>query len=359
MLDPSSLRTAFQIQAQACEALGSPFSARLLSHAAEATLGETPLAALLAPWAEATTRALVTDAVPLRWLGAMHDRVLSGEAPDLAAAYPGEDRTGDPDDAWRAAEAAMAAAPVPFAAFMAHEPQTNEVRRSAALLGGFLTVAAETGLPLRLFEIGASAGLNQLWDQFHYDFGKAGQWGNAASTVRLDAEWRGAPPPDVPSVTVRSRGGCDRKPVDLHDPLARRRLRAYVWADQRERLNRLDAAIAAALAAQVTLDTEDAVTWTDRRVAPAAGMATVLFHSVFWQYMPAESQARLAATIAGIGGRADAGSPFAWLRMEPAPDNMAVMEVRLTLWPGGEARRLAVVHPHGAWVEWGEPSKRT
>lgn len=78
----------------------------------------------------------------------------------------------------------------------------------------------------------------------------------------------------------------------------------------------------------------------------------MLFHSVFWQYMPVESQANLTATIEALGARASASAPFAWLRMEPAPENMAAMEVRLTAWPGGAERVLASVHPHGAWVEW-------
>ena len=33
--------------------------------------------------------------------------------------------------------------------------------------------------------------------------------------------------------------------------------------------------------------------------------------------------------------------------MEPPPDNLALMELRLTLWPGGEDRRLATRAP--AW----------
>ncbi len=37
--------------------------------------------------------------------------------------------------------------------------QTNEVQRSAVLVPGFLRVAARTGLPLRIREIGSSAGL--------------------------------------------------------------------------------------------------------------------------------------------------------------------------------------------------------
>lgn len=147
------------------------------------------------------------------------------------------------------------------------------------------------------------------------------------------------------------RAACDRKPVNLADPSARQRLRAYVWADQIDRLERLDSAIATALAAGTVVEVADAVDWTRRRVEPVEGALTVLFHSVFWQYMPSESQAALADAIAGIGARATPEAPFTWLRMEPPPTNMATMEVRLTTWPGCRDRRLATVHPHGAWVD--------
>jgi hypothetical protein len=73
---------------------------------------------------------------------------------------------------------------------------------------------------------------------------------------------------------------------------------------------------------------------------------------VFWQYLPAQTQGELAAGIAGLGKDARADAPLAWLRMEPRMDNLAEMEVRLTIWPGGEDRRLARCNPHGNWVEW-------
>ena len=94
--------------------------------------------------------------------------------------------------------------------------------------------------------------------------------------------------------------------------------------------------------------------WTGRRarVAPQAGAASVLYHSVFWTYMPPEAQADLVAAIEAIGAQATPGAPFAWLWMEPPPSNMGIMEVRLTLWPGGEERLLAETHPHGASVKW-------
>ena len=142
--------------------MGSAFSEALLGQAVADVAKSGPTRDLFTPWDGASTRSLITDAAPLRLLGALHDLALSG----VAAAYPTADRPGDPEAAWAAALEAMADHPRRFSDFMAHEPQTNEVRRSVCLLPGFLEVARETGLPLRTFEIAASAGLNQLWDRY-------------------------------------------------------------------------------------------------------------------------------------------------------------------------------------------------
>jgi hypothetical protein len=92
--------------------------------------------------------------------------------------------------------------------------QTNEVGCSAALLGGFLLVARETGMPLRVLELGASAGLNLLWDRYRYEADGVG-WGDPASPVRIaDPFVEGSLPPlEVPACVVE-RGGCDLRPLD-------------------------------------------------------------------------------------------------------------------------------------------------
>ncbi len=355
MADPSQLSRALGLQAQACVTFGSPFSGALLRKAAEDVERGGPTATVLAAWAGDSARALFADAVPVRLLGALHAFALSGDAPALTAAYPAPDHAGDAEAAWGQGVRLMRTHPKRFIDFMDHEPQTNEVRRSACLIGGFLTIAQDTGLPLRCFEVGASAGLNQHWDRFHYRLGQAETWGDDRSPVDIDTDWRGAPPPLAASVKVVERAACDRRPVNIADPAARARLRAFVWADQLDRMRRLEAAIALALAEGVTVETADAVTWTAARAAPQAGEATVLYHSVFWQYMPPNSQAGLLAVLQSHGEAASRDAPFAWLRMEPPPNDLANMELRLTLWPGGEERLLARVHPHGAQVNWGAP----
>lgn len=346
------LHRALDLQARGCAALGSPFYAGLLRRIDEDLAAMGPSADLLAPWRSGDFQAVVADAVFLRLLGGLHDLVLSGDDPALAAVWPGPETTADAELAWPRVQAALAREPARLAAFMDHEPQTNEVGRSAALVGGFLAIAARTGgLPLRCFELGASAGLNQVWDRFAYDLGGV-KLGPAGSPVRLRPDWTGDRPPSGPLPQVNHRAACDRRPAPIADPASRRRLLAYVWPDQGERLARLRAAIDLALAEGVEVEAADAGEWTRARVDLSDGAATVLYHSVFWQYVPAEGQRAIVQAAQALGDRASAAAPFAWLRMEPADDLAQDMELRLTTWPGGEDRRLGLAHPHGARVEW-------
>src|SRR5579872_5646613 len=343
------LAQMFRAQAQVCASFGSPFYAALLGRAA-GDLAE--LRPLFAPWSGQGFEDLMGAAVSLRFLGALHDLALSGDDIALSAAFP---PTSDADAAWEAARAAIEREPARFADFMAHEPQTNEVRRSACLLPGFLTVAAETGLPLACLELGASAGLNQLWSRYAYDYGEAGRWGDPGSPLTLGSAWSGPPAPWSAPIQVASTAACDRKPIDLTDPLQRRRLKAYLWPDQTERIVRFDAAVSMALAAGTAVEADDAAAWTLARAAPREGVATVVYHSIFWQYLPAETKTALRAALETHGATSTRSAPLAWLRMEPIEGQAYPIELRLTLWPGGEDRRLATVHAHGANVYWEAP----
>ena len=338
---------ALKLQGGACASMGSALSAALLERAGDDWLAGGPTRALLAPWEDERLKPLFEAAVPLRLLAAWRELALSGADREVAEAYA----RLDAEAIWPAVSEAMVAHRDRLAAFMTHEPQTNEVRRSIALLGGFLAIAARTELPLRCFEIAASAGLNLSWDRYRYELGGAG-WGDPAAKVRIDTEWSGALPPLDAAARVVERAACDRRPTDLADPDQRRRLVSYIWPDQPERLARLEAAIDVALANGVRVEAADALEWVQARVRPQTGAATVLYHSVFWTYMSADQQAALAAAIEATGAQAAPDAPFAWLRMEPQPDNIATMDVRLTLWPGGEERLLAQSHPHAAWVRW-------
>ena len=346
----TAILKAMQWQVAFCRSIQASFSAAVV----EAVLADLQAggasASLFDAWTEASEETLIREAVPLRVLGALHLLVLKGEEPALAAAYPNDAGPGDTEAAARLIPEVVRRRAGDLAAGMNSPPQTNEVLRSAALLGGFLTVAEETGLPLRCLELGSSAGLNQSWDAYGYRLGAGVVRGDLGSPLVLQTDWRGPPPPDPPWPVVVERRGCDQAPIDIADPAQALRLQSFVWADQRSRLPRLQAAIDLALARGVTVERADAAAWAEANLHPAPGTATVLFHSIVRQYLSDAARGRLDRAIAAAAAAPTAQQPFAWLRMEGLPD--AGFEVRLTLWPDGRERRLATVHPHGEWVAW-------
>ena len=347
----ATLGRRFRGQARACAELGSPLYAGLVARAADDLERRGPVWDALAPVADLPGGALVS----LRFMGATHRLALSGRAPDLAAHYPSCGGDGDVDRAWPAllATTAEATRSGEMARLLAGGVQTNEVGRSAALLGGFLAVARTTGLPLALLEIGASAGLNLRWDHFRY-----AEWGPPDSPVDQGDPWIGdvrpllAPPVDA--VAVVERRGCDLSPIDATTPDGRLTLLSFVWPDMTRRFRLLEGACRVAAAVPAPVDRAGADTWlADRLAAPAPGRARVVFHSVVLQYLDPDARRRALDAIAGAGAATTSDAPLAWLRLEPPgalgpPD----FEVRLTTWPGGDDRHLAVAHPHGQWVRW-------
>lgn len=363
-MSDSALLQAFAWQSQWC-AMPAPFTARALrrthawlrddaaAHEALATVDTDPLAA----------------AVPLRWAGGLHHLALRGLAPWAQLWPPAAPGLADAAldaaldhavrAAWRKQQPAMRAA-------LALPPQTNEVQRSAALLPGLLHVAASTGLPLALLEIGASAGLNLWCDRYRYapvtlDGPATWSWGDAAAPLTLGAEWRGSTPANAcTDLRVVDRQACDAHPVDLTQSGQQLRLASFVWPDQPERLTRLRAAMTAAARWQqqdgVAVEALPAASFVARELAaPSPGRATVLMHSVVWQYIAADQQAAIRAVLQAAAARATAQAPLAWLRLEP-PAGDGKVELRCQLWPAGDDQLLARCHPHGAWIEWLAPA---
>ena len=115
-------------------------------------------------------------------------------------------------------------------------------------------------------------------------------------------------------------------------------------------MERLQEALAIAREVPAPVDRADALDWVERELAQPGPrrVATVVFHSIFIQYLTPEERARLVAFIEAAGEeRATPDAPLAWLRMEPG-DGEA--EIRLTLWPGGEEELVATSGVHGAPV---------
>ena len=343
-MDEANIRAAFAQQAVWCRLLGGDFTARVCDRLSEVLDAGTAVGSRVLGWPGDP----LADALVLRLTGGLNALVRAGALPALAAVYP--PRVAD--DAALAGALTTALADDRLLPWLDSPPQTNEVARAGVLMPGMMVIAAATGLPLRLFELGASAGLNLRMDAYGYRLGGVDVLPPHAP-LTLAPLWEGAPPPAAP-VRVVARAGVDLAPVDLRDAGARARLLAYVWPEQAARIARLEAAIAAFVADPVAIARGDAAGWVEAQVAPLPGTATVVYHSIAWQYFPAATQARIAAHLAAQGSRATADAPLAWLRFEldTSASVGAPPTLRLRLWPGGEDRLLAHAHPHGASVRW-------
>ena len=298
---------------------------------------------------------LARDFVPLRVLGGVHALVLSGEAPGLATHYPSAGGAPSFPAAWREFLAVIETFEPRLRDGLSSVPQTNEVARSCSLIGGFLRIADRFSHPLRLCELGASAGLNQYCDKHRYQLGDF-SWGPEEAALTLRCDWRGGAPALAAPLSVAVRSGCDRAPIDLGEPADRIRLMSYFWPDQVERIERLRRAIDVALADPVKLTRANASDWlaAELEAGLPQNLTTVVFHSSFWSYLDDAEQAAIRRHIERAARMASDEAPLAWLRVEEDGPGVAI---ELTYWPGGVEERLGTASAHGAWVEWGPPEQ--
>src|SRR5579884_132714 len=334
-----------RLQADWCERLGSPLYAYLLGRAAEDYEQCGPVRELLEPHANDPRG----SALALRMMGAVHRLALKGKLPELAQFYPSCGGRAQTEAAWSAFRQVLRDWMESLRNLVTNPVQTNEVGRCGPLLGGFLLIAHRTGLPLRLLEIGASAGLNLNWNYYRYMWPR-GAWGDPSSPIVLREVFTGDLHPPLCEAGIIERAGCDPDPIDAVSEEGRLTLRSFIWADQLERMHILDQAIAVMHRNPVRIKGARAAEWLALRLAePAHGKATVLFHSVVWQYISHEERKELLELIEKAGARANRDSPFAWLRMEPGKEGA---EVKLRIVPGFENQLIATAGYHKPQTTW-------
>jgi hypothetical protein len=315
--DPDRVADAFRRMA----AHFSPLYARLsLEHA------DSPVIARLARDHEPAWE------VPLRVFGAVHYLGLSGLA----------------EDPWADFEATLAEHESWIRRFVAERAvQTNEVQRSWTLLPAFLL--ASDGRPVDLIELGASAGLNLLWDRYAYRYGDV-RWGRPDARLELAGEAVGGPPAELFArrPRVRRRVGVDRAPVDVGDTEARLLLEAFVWADQAPRLERLRRALELAREDPPRVVRGDMAELLPELLRERdLGVQTIVFDSASLAYLSQDGRGRVAEALEADGRRGG----LAWASLEYDEDEGS-FALRLQTWPGDGRRRLALVDGHGASMQW-------
>ena len=227
--------------------------------------------------------------------------------------------------------------------------QTNEIRRCSYLMPAFGVIANENpGRPLAQIDVGASAGLNLLWDSYRYRYSDGSSYGPERSGVLIEAETR-TPMPGIPDrfPQVSFRTGIDLSPVDLSDDEEYRWMTALVWPDHTDRAELLAAARSIWLETPPEVLAGDAVAVLPGVLSRVPDDAVLcVFHchtlnqfpvearSAFYEVLMRESERRTVYHVPSEGERMSVDR---------------IMGRRSTTIIS--ARRNA----HGRWIEWDTP----
>ncbi|HEY9180124.1 MAG TPA: DUF2332 domain-containing protein [Candidatus Baltobacteraceae bacterium] len=327
---------------ETCAKMGSPFFGALLGYAAHAYETDSVLRDLLERHARRSRPGL-------RLGGAAHFRALRGLAPEIARHYPSTGGDGDAHAAWQAILRDMHAHASEYDTLFAREVQTNEVARAMPVLAAMLAVADQTHLPLRIFEIGSSAGLVLNFDRY-FHCANGWSWGAQRSPVRLTNRITSGVPGHLDAdLRIAERHGCDLHPLNAADPNDADTLLGFVWPDQHDRFERLRAALAVAREHPLRIATADGIAWARTAALPADGGVTVLLHTVMVEHLTAEQAARLDETVQTLAAQARPHAPFAWVRMEMVARSY---ETAVTLWPGAHETLIARSDGHANTLRW-------
>ncbi|MES1909810.1 MAG: hypothetical protein MHM6MM_002510 [Cercozoa sp. M6MM] len=328
----TALVSSFHEQASLCRSLGAPLLSDTLSYAAHAMqvgcVEGDFLWRLLGPYLPTQER-LRASRPALRWSAAWHYGALAQHegAHELRALLP----TCGHFESVEGRQVVLAAHSYlrtdqgrrVLERFMQRSvPQTNEVGRSVGFVLGMQRiqrylreVEGYTG-PIRVREIGSSAGLCMLLPHIQYRLHNEHSsvtLGDPDSELVLESHVTG----DTAKVTdflqscewfeCESVQGCDLQPVVL-DEKGKRTLRAFVWPDEYERMQRLEKAMDLMTALHPIQDSEivqtcDAADFTRAQVTlhqqqqRQDRVPLVFCHSVVAEYFDDETEAQVAACV--------------------------------------------------------------
>ena len=210
----------------------------------------------------------------------------------------------DPESATRGALLEALRAPSVWADIHDGFVQTNETSRAMAWLWPAAIVGCSEGKrPLVLFEVGAAAGLNLVADRLPAEW-TAASGGRLVTTVAPD---------------VVTRVGIDAHPLDARVDRDTNWLRACVWAGERKRLARLEAAIEAFRSLPAKVEPGDVTLAPERLFALSQAReergVVVAFQTIVRDYLDDDTRAKYELGMKRWLEQAPAASAL-WIELE-------------------------------------------
>jgi hypothetical protein len=344
----------------------------------------TAAVAQRADWAGMLAAAPPTQQLPMLWLAALQDRLLAcidaGDRPPLADYFASAGEARAPDAALVGHLADFLArerAPL-VAAIATRSTQTNEIGRSAVLWPVLQSLVERAGRRrIALLDVGCSAGLNLGVDRWRYRYIDDASGATIAATPpsrdprapEIACRVLAGARPDMraePEIVLRQ--GIDLLPIDVHDLVQVRWLRACLWPHDAERRARFDAAIAIARTQHWPLSatTDAAASIVAWRAGLPDDVLPVVFNSWVLSYFDAPLLRRhvdaLLHEVAqrGVAWISAEGPTLARTWWPGKPGTAADGLPNATSWTvarpdgrGGVDWHLAATsHAHGRWMQW-------
>ncbi|SFJ30333.1 hypothetical protein SAMN04487936_101601 [Halobacillus dabanensis] len=227
--------------------------------------------------------------------------------------------------------------------------QTNEVRRCAYLYPIFGFIYQQTNKPLSLIEIGTSAGLQLLWDQYSYSYGNEQVYGNKDSYVHLISNVREGEVPthllsSIPP--VNDRRGMDLHVSDLTNIEDYLWLKALIWPEHEDRLSNFEAAVKQLRLHPPHLIEGDGVGLLTEVIEEIPTDTTLcIFHTHVANQMPNTVKESLIHKVKEIGNQRDVFHIY---------NNMEDRNLHVDSVVNGEFKKRTVggTDGHGRWFDW-------
>jgi hypothetical protein len=229
--------------------------------------------------------------------------------------------------------------------------QTNEVNRCATLLPALALLPA----PLALIEVGASAGLCLLYDQwrYHYFGTEVDHWvGSPDSQVTLNCTVSGPVPLPNQIPNIVWRVGLDLNPLNANDPDHRRWLECLVWPEDEDRAATLSAALNVSANQSLRIERGDLVRNLPNLLDQAPkGATVVVMHSATLTYASLPERSAFLDIVASHGAhRIGAEGPKVLPHLtNQLPDFESIVPRHVI---SIDDKVFAFAHPHGRSLRW-------